>query len=168
MIKRDVLSLIVAMLAAISIGLEAKQAFCFQFTASSFEEAEAQTVEIPAGGSRRLHFDFKVPELLVENPEVLKATPVSPEEILISGLKPGLSTLTVSDSDHNLHVVNVHVTVDVRKLQQALRTHYPESTVSVHALQTGVVLNGEVARTADINNIMLICLLYTSPSPRDS
>lgn len=159
MIKRNALSLIVAMLATISIGLETKQAFC-QFTASSFEEAGSQTVEIPAGGSRRLHFDFKVPELLVENPDIIKATPVSPEEVLISGLKPGLSTLTVSDSDRNLHVVNVHVTVDVRKLQRAIVTHYPDSTVSVHALQTGVVLKGEVARSTDINNIMLVARDY--------
>ena len=160
MIKRNALSLVVAMLATISIGLEAKQAFCFQFTASSNEEANTQTVEIPTGGSRRLHFDFKVPELLVENPDIIKATPVSPVEILISGLKPGLSTLTVSDSERNLHVINVHVTVDVRKLQRAIHTHFPSANVGVHALNTGVVLNGEVARTADINNIMLVARDY--------
>jgi pilus assembly protein CpaC len=132
-----------------------------QFTTSIVEEdSTSQTIELSQGGSRRLKFDFKVPELLVENPEVIKATPVSPNEILVSGLKPGVSALTVSDADRNLHVINVHVTVDVRKLQRAISTHFPESSVTVHALQTGVVLKGNVARTGDVNNVMLVARDY--------
>lgn len=162
MIVRQILFRVsaVAMVATLALSLMETQAVGFQFTTSGQDDVSAQTVELSQGGSRRLKFDFRVPELLVENPDVIKATPVSPTEILVSGLKPGVSALTVSDPDRNLHVINVHVTVDVRKLQRAIATHFPDSSISVHALQTGVMLNGHVARSGDINNVMLVARDY--------
>ena len=148
-----------AVVAIMGLGLSEAQLYG-QLATSMVEESAAQTIELSQGGSRRLKFDFKVPELLVENPEVVKATPVSPNEILVSGLKPGVSALTVSDADRNLHVINIHVTVDVRKLQRAITTHFPDSSVTVHALQTGVVLKGNVARTGDVNDVMLVARDY--------
>ena len=72
-------------------------------------------LELIAGAARRLKFKYDVPELVVENPEIVQATPVSPNEILITGLKPGVSTLTVSDADNNLQMINIEVKVDTRK-----------------------------------------------------
>ena len=165
-----------------------------------------------AGAARRLKFKYDIPELVVENPEIVQATPVSPNEVLITGLKPGISTLTVSDADQNLQMISVEVKVDTRKLELAFRNYFPDSEIKVHPLQTGVILAGHVARADQVANIMavardffptnvvnqlqvngnqniaikvkiyevsrsklrqlgvdwsFICLLYTSPSPRD-
>ena len=114
------------------------------------------SVELIAGTSRRLKFEYKVPELMIENPEVISATPVAPNEILISGIKPGVSTITVSDADKNLQTIRIHVTVDTRQLEMAFRTHFPDSQIKVHALQTGVLLGGNVARADQVSNIMSV------------
>jgi pilus assembly protein CpaC len=114
------------------------------------------SVELIAGTSRRLKFEYKVPELMIENPEVISATPVAPNEILISGLKPGVSTITVSDANKNLQTIRIHVTVDTRQLEMAFRTHFPDSEIKVHALQTGVLLGGNVARADQVSNIMSV------------
>lgn len=111
-------------------------------------------LELIAGSARRLKFKYDIPELVVENPEILQATPVSPNEILITGLKPGISTITVSDADKNLQMINVEVKVDTRKLELAFRNYFPDSQIKVHPLQTGVILAGHVARADQVANIM--------------
>ncbi|QEG20976.1 type II and III secretion system protein family protein [Mariniblastus fucicola] len=111
-------------------------------------------LELIAGAARRLKFKYDIPELVVENPEIVQATPVSPNEILITGLKPGVSTLTVSDADKNLQMINVEVKVDTRKLEMAFRNYFPDSQIKVHPLQTGVILAGHVARADQVANIM--------------
>ncbi len=123
-------------------------------------DAQLDRIEVITGSSRRLKFDYKIPEILIENPEVIKATPIGPQEILVSGLRPGLSTMTVSDPSKNLQTITVHVTADTRKLKAALEKFFPDSNVGVDALQTGVVLSGNVARADHINNIMAIARDY--------
>jgi pilus assembly protein CpaC len=111
-------------------------------------------LEMIAGAAKRLKFEHDVPDLVVENPEVIQATPVAPNEILITGLKPGVSTLTVSDPEKNLQMINIEVKVDTRKLEMAFRNYFPDSQIKVHPLQTGVILAGHVARADQVANIM--------------
>lgn len=113
-------------------------------------------LELIAGSARRLKFKYDIPELVIENPEVLQAVPVAPNEVLVTGLKPGVSTITVSDADENLQLINVEVKVDTRKLELAFRNYFPDSQIKVHPLQTGVILAGHVARADQVANIMQV------------
>ena len=117
----------------------------------TFVDENVKQIEVVVGATQRLRFGYKIPELLVENPEVVKATPVSPTEILISGLKPGLTTITVTDTERNLQTVSIHVTADTRKLEAALSKHFPDSQIRVHALQTGVILKGQLPERKVLN-----------------
>ncbi len=126
-----------------------------------FEVNESvDSIEIIAGTSRRLKFEYKVPELMVENPEIVKASPVSPNEILISGIEPGVSSITVSDPDRQLQTIQIYVTVDTRKLEKALGSHFPDSKLTVHALQTGVILKGYVAKQSQLENVLKVAQDY--------
>ena len=126
-----------------------------------FEVNESvDSIEVIAGTSRRLTFEYKVPELMVENPEIVKASPVSPNEILVSGIEPGVSSITVSDPDRQLQTIQIYVTVDTRKLEKALQVHFPDSRLTVHALQTGVVLKGYLARQSELENVMKVAQDY--------
>lgn len=144
---------ILGWLAMPAVSLEA----C-QFTQSDgFEVSEShQKVELMAGSSRRLTFEFNIPELQIENPEVVRATCVSPNEINLTGVKPGVTTLTVSDADKKLHSIIVNVAIDTRKLELTLRQYFTDSSVQVTPLQTGVLLTGYVARAEDINNVLAV------------
>lgn len=126
----------------------------------TFVDASVKEIEVVVGATQRLRFGYKIPELLVENPEVVKATPVSPNELLVSGLKPGLTTITVTDTERNLQTISILVTADTRKLEAALQKHFPESRVQVHALQTGVLLKGTVARADHVNTMVSIAQDY--------
>ena len=117
-------------------------------------------IEVIAGNSRRIRFDFKVPELLVENPEIVKATPISPDEILITGIKPGISSVTVSDPNRQLQTITINVSADTRRLESALRKHFPTCNIRVDALQSGVILSGTVARNDQINSVVAVARDY--------
>ena len=118
------------------------------------------SIELIAGSSQRLKFDYNVPELMVENPDVISATPVAPNEILITGIKPGISTVTISDPDKNLQMITVEVTIDVRKLERAFAAHFPDSQIKVAALKTSVILRGNVARADQVQNILAVARDY--------
>ncbi len=117
-------------------------------------------IEVLAGSSRRLNFEFNIPELQVENPEVVRATCVSPSQINLSGVKPGVSTITISDASGNLHSMVVNVVIDTRKLELVLKQHFVDSAIEVTALQNGVMLSGYVARSEDINNVLQVTQDY--------
>ena len=150
--------LVIAFTAAVAfVAVQPRLAISREVNGGRFEVTESvDTVELIAGTSRRLKFDYKVPELMIENPDVISATPVAPNEILVSGVKPGVSTITVSDADKNLQTIKIHVTVDTRQLEIALNSHFPDSQIRVHALQTGVLLGGNVARADQVSNIMAV------------
>ncbi|MEM9410225.1 MAG: pilus assembly protein N-terminal domain-containing protein, partial [Planctomycetota bacterium] len=126
----------------------------------TFVDSSVEEMEVIVGSSQRLKFGYKIPELLVENPEVVTATPISPTEILVRGVKPGVSSLTVSDPEKNLQTIVIQVTADTRKLESALKRHFPNANIQVHALQTGVVLKGTVVRADDVNTVVAIARDY--------
>ncbi len=156
---RMTLSLLACAVAAMAIGQPA-QVHAFQVGVQIQVNESVDTFELINGSSRRLKFDYNVPELMVENPDIIQATPVAPNEILISGLKPGISTITVSDPSKKLQTLTVHVTVDVRKLERAFAKHFPDSLIRVDALQTGVILTGYVARADQIENVIAVARDY--------
>ena len=130
-------------------------------------------LELVVGASQPLKFEYSIPKLLVQVPEVVDASAVAVDEILITGLKPGLSKVTVVDSEGNAQTLSVSVKIDVRVLQRAIDQVFPASQVKVEALANKVILSGYVSDSEQVNNIMELaedyfCPLYTSPSPRDS
>ena len=144
---------IIALLAAISVP--ANCVAQVGWATKGFEVNDSvEQLELITGSARRLKFQYAVPEIMVENPEVVQATAVSPNEILLTGIKPGVSSITVSDPDKNLQTISVEVTVDTRKLELAFSKYFPDSQIKVHPLQTGVILAGHVARADQVANIM--------------
>ena len=114
------------------------------------------TVEMTVGSSRRLTFDYKVPEVIVENPNLLNATPISAYQVNVSARQAGVSTITFRDTEGKSQTITVVVKMDVRKVEMAIAQHFPTSNVKVTALSTGIVLAGHVSRAQDVDPIMAI------------
>jgi pilus assembly protein CpaC len=129
-------------------------AYGFQQGETLLVTNEVRDVEVVAGASQPLKFEFPIPKLMVQVPEVLDASAVSANEILITGLKPGISKLTVVDENGNHFTVTVAVKIDVRILQRAIDKIFPTSQVHVDALSSKVILSGYVADSEQVTNIM--------------
>jgi pilus assembly protein CpaC len=114
------------------------------------------TIEMTVGSSRRLSFDYKVPEVIVENPNLLNATPISAYQVNVSARQAGVSTITFRDTDGKSQTITIVVKMDVRRVEMAIAQHFPTSNVKVTALSTGIVLAGHVSRAQDVDPIMAI------------
>ena len=115
---------------------------------------DVRDIELVVGASQPLKFPYPIPKLLVQIPDVVDASAISADEILLTGLKPGISKLTVVDDQGSSHVLTVSVKVDVRILQRAIDKIFPTSQVTVDASANKVVLSGYVSDSEQVANIM--------------
>ncbi|HUG68007.1 MAG TPA: pilus assembly protein N-terminal domain-containing protein, partial [Pirellulaceae bacterium] len=68
-----------------------------------------ERLEMIVNTSRILTTEHKVPQLLVENQGVVRAQPISPNQVQLSALKAGFTTLTVWDENQGEHTIDVLV-----------------------------------------------------------
>jgi pilus assembly protein CpaC len=123
-----------------------------QQNAGYFEVSQStESVTITQGSSRRLKFAYDIPELFIENQEILQATAMSVNEIMVTGLQPGHSTLTVSDPSGRLHEIAIVVEMDIRPLELAYARLIPDSRIFVSPLKQGIALTGFVTSPSQID-----------------
>ncbi len=120
----------------------------------------AQRLEMVVATSRILTLEYKIPRLLVNNPEVVRATPISPNQVQLSALHPGVTQLNVWDENKNLYTVDVVVTPDGRQLQMLIKSEFPDANVRVRPLANSVYLSGYVPSPAMVQSIVRIAEDY--------
>ena len=129
-------------------------------TGYQVDDATINQVDLIVGTSRNIRFDYKISNVFVGSPDVLTAAAPSPNEIRLTGVKPGVSSLTVENTDGNQQIITVNVTADVRRLQAALATFFPDCSIKILALQEGVILGGHVAQTDQVEKIIAVAEDY--------
>ena len=129
-------------------------------TAVHQKYGQNQTIELIAGTSRVIKFDFDVPSVIVGSPDVVDAQPVASNQIMISGRRIGASGLSVSDPDNNQHTINVLVSGDARQLQMTLDKLFPKSSIRAMALSTNVILTGHAQTAAEIKTAVEVANDY--------
>ncbi len=117
-------------------------------------------IELITGTSRLLEFGYDVPELVVDNQSVIRATPIAANQVLLTALKPGIAAITVSDANKKTQTINVLVGGDVRALEMKLQQIFPNSAVRATALETGVVLSGTLARADQVPTVLSVASEY--------
>lgn len=104
--------------------------------------------------SRILTTEHKIPRLLVENQSIVRAQPISPNQVQLSAVKAGFTTLTVWDEKDTEHTIDVLVYGDARELENLLATEFPEASLRVRPLATSVVITGYVPRADMVSRIV--------------
>ena len=120
----------------------------------------AQRLEMVVSTSRILTLEYKIPRLLVNNPEVVRATPISPNQVQLSALHPGVTQLNVWDENKKLYTVDVVVTPDGRQLQMLIQSEFPDANVRVRPLANSVYLSGYVPSPGMVQSIVRIAEDY--------
>ena len=104
-----------------------------------------QRLEMVVATSRILTLEYKIPRLLVNNPEIVRATPISPNQVQLSALHPGVTQLNVWDENKKLYTVDVVVTRRTAvQLQMLIKSEFPDADVRVRPLANSVYLSGYV------------------------
>ncbi len=103
-------------------------------------------LEITTNSSRILTLGKKIPRVQVNNPELLSVTPLSATQIQVSARKAGVTQVNLWDEEGNIHTVDVFIYGDVRELEHALKTQFPNSSVKVYRYSQSLVLTGFIDR----------------------
>lgn len=103
-------------------------------------------IELTTNSSRILTIDKRIPRVQVNNPELLSVTPLSATQVQVSAKKAGVTQVNLWDEDNNIHTVDVYIYGDVRELQHALKTQFPNSSVKVYRYSNSLVLTGFIDR----------------------
>lgn len=117
-------------------------------------------IELIVSDSRILTMEYDVPDVLIGNPEIIRVTPLSPNQLLLTALQPGVTALGIFDPDRNVQTINVHVGGDVRALQDALDREFPRAKLSARALNASVIINGFVPEPDMVSTIIEVARDY--------
>jgi pilus assembly protein CpaC len=109
-------------------------------------EGANEQIEITTNTSRILTLGKKIPRVQVNNPDLLVVTPLSATQVQISAKKAGVTQVNLWDEDNQVHSVDVFIYGDVRELENALKTQFPNSSVKVYRYSQSLVLTGFIDR----------------------
>jgi pilus assembly protein CpaC len=121
-----------------------------------------ERLEMLVNSSRILSLDRKIPQVQVNNPDILALTPLSPTEIQISAKKAGVTQINIWNEDRQIYTVDVLVTGDARELAMLLRSQFPRAALKVVPVNnsTSVIVSGYVDDPTMVNQIIAIAEDY--------
>ena len=105
-------------------------------------QREQRIEQILVGSSEKLKFDYKIPEIMVDAPKVASLTPVSPSEIMVTGLKCGEAIVTVYNTERKTEKIIVRVVLDTAKLQRIVKQRFPHTEIKLTATTTSISVSG--------------------------
>lgn len=120
----------------------------------------SQKQELTVNTSRILTLDRKIPQAQVNNPEILDLVALSPNQIQIFAKKPGVTQVNLWDDQGNIYTVDVIVFGDARELELLLKSQFPNCTIKVIPIASGVLLSGYVDQQEHVSRIIQIAEEY--------
>lgn len=99
-------------------------------------------LEMVVNSSRILTLDQKIPKAVVNNPDLLDVTPLSPTEIQLFAKKAGVTQINVWGEDQKIRSVDVIIFADAQELAMLLKHQFPNATLRVIPLANSVVISG--------------------------
>ena len=117
-------------------------------------------LELTTNTSRILTLDKNIPRVQVNNPDLLAVTPLSANQIQISAKKAGVTQVNLWDEDGQIHTVDILIYGDVRELEVALQTQFPNSSIRVYRYSESMVLKGFIDQPENVSQIMQLASDY--------
>jgi pilus assembly protein CpaC len=155
-------SLVTALMAAAVLGhwpLVATAQQQLQSVVRNISRAN-ERIEMTVNTSQILTLGTRIPRLVVNNPEIVTATPISETQIQIAARKPGVTQINLWDENGNIYTVDLLIFGDVKELELVLKTMFPASTLKVVRLTNSLVLNGHVDRPEIVTTIRTLAEDY--------
>lgn len=119
-----------------------------------------ERLEMTVNTSRIVTLDQKIPEVTVNNPEIVKVTPLSPNEIQLFAAKSGVTSVVLRTSDKQNFTIDVIVYGDARELELMLQSEFPKSALRVKPSANSVIISGFVEDPSTVNTIVRIAEDY--------
>jgi pilus assembly protein CpaC len=155
-------NLVVALAAATCLGSRAPVVHAQQTGPSVVRNISRATerLEMTVNTSQILTLGTRIPRLVVNNPELVTATPISETQVQVAARKPGVTQINLWDENGNIYTVDLLIFGDVRELELVLKQMFPTSTIKVVRLTNSLVLNGQVDRPEIVQTVFRLAEDY--------
>ncbi len=111
--------------------------------------------------SRFLLLDKRIPQVQVNNPDILNVVPMSPTLVQVSARRTGVTQVNIWGEDKRIYTVNVIVMGDAAELAEILRTLFPKATLTVVPINgTSVIISGYVEQQDFVPKIHAVAAKY--------
>lgn len=120
-----------------------------------------ERLELTTNTSRILTLDKNIPRVQVNNPELLAVTPLSANQVQISAKKAGVTQVNLWDDTGKIYSLDVLIYGDVRELEVALATQFPNSSIRVYRYSESLVLKGFIDQPQQVDEIMELARDYS-------
>lgn len=88
------------------------------------------------------------------DPDVIDVTALTPHQIRVQAVAPGVTTMVLVDENGQMYSVDVFITGDVRHLQAYISHFFPDSSVEAVEVRESVVLRGWVTQPEHITQLV--------------
>jgi pilus assembly protein CpaC len=123
-------------------------------------QGAAERLEMTVNTSRILEFDFDVPKMLVNNPDLVRVIPISPRSVQVSAVRAGVTQVNVWDSNGKVTSIDLVILGDVQELDLILKTEFPEANIRLRPLNSSLFVTGFVPRAEMVPQITRIAQDY--------
>lgn len=112
-----------------------------------------ERLEMTVNTSQILTLGTRIPRIVVNNPDLVTATPVSETQVQIAARKPGVTQINLWDENGEIYTVDLLIFGDVRELEVNLQRMFPSSSLRVIRLTNSLVLEGQVDRPEIVSTV---------------
>ena len=119
-----------------------------------------ERMEMTVHSSRIVTIDQQVPQVQVNNPEILQLTVLSPNQIQIAAKKAGVTQVNIWDDKNQIYTIDVVVFGDSSELQEMLRSLFPNTALEVTTVSNSVVISGFVDKPELVPHVIRVAEEY--------
>jgi pilus assembly protein CpaC len=120
-------------------------------------------VDITLGKAEMLTLKRDASDVLVANPSIVDVMAVKANQLYLVGSALGDTNIMVLDDEGNVvKKINVHVQMDVEKLDAMIKELYPNEQVQIKALRDRLVVTGHVSTPATSNSVANLVAQYVA------
>jgi len=107
--------------------------------------ADSRSLTVASGRSVTFETGVPVTRVSVSNPNVAEPIAISPTQMLINGLAPGVTSMVLWPKEGAAIIYEVVVTLDTNRLSDQIARIFPNEKIGVQASKDSIVLSGSVS-----------------------
>jgi pilus assembly protein CpaC len=128
--------------------------------------ASGAPLVVDVGKGQLVHLEHAAATVFVADPDIADVQVKSPSLVYVFGKSGGETTLfAVGENDEVLVSMNVRVTYDIARVEEAIHKMAPRSAVSVNSVDDSLVLEGTVYSAAEGDDVRRVAQRFL-PDPK--
>lgn len=124
-------------------------------------KADNQVLHVLVGHSVIIRTDTRLRRVLVGNPAVVTTATTAANEVVVTAIAAGSSSVVLWQEDNQSHILEVFSDLDVSMLREAVTRSFPNESIGVEAEEGRVVLTGVASNQPVADQIAKMALPFS-------